>query len=347
MNILPDLAELNSEYGAVSAWDTETILPDGFLPMLPATAPGPLDSVEHAYEIKWEGLRVLAGLEGYDLVLRNSTGQDVRPWFPELAALREAAQPFWAVLDGELVVLEDGLPSITALQRRLRASDSEQVAALAEELPAAMMVSDILRIGDSWMLDVTWDERREVLPRAVDQTACARIVPVFPDGRAAADQARMLGLDGVVGKKLRGRYYPGEQTRDWLSIKPKAEMDVLVGGWVEGRGARAGTIGTLLFGIFRGRDFVYVGHTGTGLDARSLAIIHRRLVARGQRSSPFVNPPEMEGPIHWVRPDVACHIRYKSWTEEGKLKGAIFMYLPEETETATATGERSAVGSRR
>src|SRR4051812_19964024 len=96
-----DLAQLSGAPPAV--WDTEHILPDGFLPMLASPASGPLDSEDHAYEVKWEGLRVLAGIEGPTLQVRTGTGQDGSFWFPELNELRAAAEPRWVLLDGEMV----------------------------------------------------------------------------------------------------------------------------------------------------------------------------------------------------------------------------------------------------
>src|SRR5687767_7682220 len=86
-----------------TGWPTEAILPEGFLPMLASPASGPLDSLEHAYEVKWEGLRTLAGLEGPKLYVRTGTGTDATFWFPELSELRAASQPRWSLVDGELV----------------------------------------------------------------------------------------------------------------------------------------------------------------------------------------------------------------------------------------------------
>src|SRR5437762_12274484 len=89
-------------------WHTESILPDDFLPMLATSASGPLNSGNYFYEVKWEGLRVLAGLEGKRLKLRTGAGQDPAFWLPELEGIRAAAEPDWVLLDGEIVVIRDG-----------------------------------------------------------------------------------------------------------------------------------------------------------------------------------------------------------------------------------------------
>src|SRR3954463_12088829 len=129
--------------GPVAGWDTEHILPDGFLPMLASPASGPLDSPDHAYEVKWEGVRVLAGMEGPTLAVRSGTGQDGRFWVPEREELRAAAEPRWILLDGEMVRLENGRASVSGLQGRLKARTAEEVRCLAESAPLTFMAYDV------------------------------------------------------------------------------------------------------------------------------------------------------------------------------------------------------------
>ncbi len=310
-------------------WDTHDILPPGFLPMLPTAAAGPLDSADYTYEVKWDGLRVLAGLHGREMILRTGAGQEVQGWFPELAMLRRAAYPEWAVLDGEVVVLdEDGTPSPLLLQRRLRAEDQSEVVRLSEETPAMIKVSDILRIGDSWLLDVAWDERKEIVPRAVQSHQLVKVVTAWPKSEPALVAARMCGLDSVIAKRLRGRYYPGDRTRDWLSIRPREMVDAVICGWMAGRGARATGIGALLLGIRKGRELIYIGHTGTGIDAETLVNLHHELQRGVQRACPFPETPaSLNGVPHWVRPELICRIRFTGWTDTGKMRSPTFMEM--------------------
>jgi bifunctional non-homologous end joining protein LigD len=306
-------------------WSTATILPEQFLPMLATTASGPLDSADFGYEVKWDGLRVLVGLEGKGLVLRTAAGQDASFWLPDLASVRAAAEPEWVLLDGEVIVMERGKPSHSRLQGRLQAADGSSVARLTREAPATLIVYDILRIGNSWLLDVSWEERRDILSRAVVARGNVRIPPAYRGGTGALDRARELGLEAVVGKRLRGRYSPGERTRDWLNIKPLEEVEAVVCGWTEGRGARSDTIGTLLLGAFRGGELAYVGHTGTGLDAETLRVLHADLLAGEQPDCPFREVPALPNAAHWVRPEIVCRIRHHGWTDAGKVRSATFV----------------------
>lgn len=308
-------------------WGTDTILPDGFQPMLATSATSPLDSDDYGYEVKWEGLRTLVGFERMNLFTRTGAGQDCRFWFPELEALREAMKPAWGLYDGEMVILENGRPSQALLQQRLKTQDYETVEQLAAEHPATYLVYDILRIGDSWLLDVNWEDRREILPRTLERTPHLKISPMWRDGMEALEATRDLGLEAVMGKRLRGRYYPGERTRDWLSIRPLEVVDAVICGWTEGRGARSGTIGSLLLGVYRDGTLTYVGHTGTGLGAQTLPLIHSEMERLHAYQSPFEEPPTLNSEPRWVRPELVCRIRHQGWSESGQMRAPTFVEL--------------------
>jgi bifunctional non-homologous end joining protein LigD len=227
------------------------------------------------------------------------------------------------------VVLQDGRVSHAALQQRLRARDPESVERLAQELPATFVASDILRIGDSWLLDVTWDERRDVLRRTLRTREGVRVSSAFATGREALTRAHELGLEAVVAKRMKGRYFPGERTRDWLNIRPMEVVDAVIGGWTEGRGARAGSIGTLLLGQWNEGALEYIGHTGTGLTAETLRSLHSDLVRRSRRTSPFREAPETKDPPKWVTPDLVCRVRHQGWSEGGTMRAPTFLEMVE------------------
>lgn len=311
-------------YTPPPAWSTASILPAGFLPMLPTAARLALDSENYGFEVRWEGLRVLMGLEGKHLLARTSAGQDPSPWFPELASLRAAAAPEWVLIDGELIVEEEGRPSADALRRRLLAPDSASAARLAAAAPACLIAYDLLRIGDSWLLDVAWEERREILSRAVAPTRGVRRSPVSRDGHAALAHACNLGLEAVIAKRPRGRYVPGGRTRDWLSVKPPQELDALVCGWTTGRGARS--IGALLLGLYDAGTLVFVGQASPGTDPELLARLENALRPAGR--PPFAAPPGLSGAVNWALPDVVCRVRHIGWSENGRLRGAALTALP-------------------
>jgi ATP-dependent DNA ligase len=179
-----------------------------------------MTSPRHAYEVRWEGARLLAGLEGRVLRARLGSGQDAAAFFPELRALRAACEPRWALFDGEMVALQDDRASPALLRQRLRLGP-DALGAVA----LTYVVYDVLRIGDSWLLDVPWEERREILTQVLGEHRGVRIAPVCQEGAAAAELCRMWGLGSILAKRLQGNYHPGEMTRDWLAIRPRPGGD--------------------------------------------------------------------------------------------------------------------------
>ena len=318
-------------------WSVDSILPEGFLPMLPTAVTGPVDDEDYALEVRWEGYRVLVGMEGPLLRVRTATGQDGSGWFPELQAARRAAEPHWVLLDGELVAEQNGLPSPTALRQRIARGGAGVAADRAGETPVHFLVYDILRIGNAWLTDVAWEDRREILERTVHAVPGVRLSTVYSDSRDAQARAREMGLEGLVARRRRGRYCPGERTRDWLTLRPLETVNASICGWLDGRGVRAGSLGALLLGIHRNGELAYVGHTGTGLDTQTLQSLHGRLQELAQPDCPFRIAPELRSTAHWVRPRLSCRIRHQGWTETGLLRLPMFMeLLPEGLELRPA-----------
>jgi bifunctional non-homologous end joining protein LigD len=304
-------------------WSTERILPPGFLPMLASTASQPPATGEFAYEVRWEGLRTLVGFEAEQLFARTGTGQEVAEWFPELGAVRKVAAPLWLLLDGEIVGLEEGQPSRGALQSRLR----KGVPGAADEplSPVAYVIYDILRIGDSWLLDVSWEERRDILRRAVEPGPDVVISATSPTVERAQARAAERGLEGVVAKRIRGRYFPGERTREWLSLRPTEVSEVVIAGWIEGQGAREGQVGGLLLGLYEEGLLIPVGHTAPVEEGFA-----ETLQGSEQASCPFDSLPALPTgslPARWVRPELVARVRHQGWTGNGKLRSPVFLEL--------------------
>jgi bifunctional non-homologous end joining protein LigD len=184
--------------------------------MLATPAAGPIEGAGYGVELRWGGLRALVGFEAATVFCVGTTGQDLLPWFPEVEDLRTSFEPGWVLADVELVCFRGGRPDAAALRRRTSETVCEELRA---ELPVRCVISDVLRIGNSWLTDVAWEERRDVLTQVFRAGAGGLLSPVFPTHRAALEQGRRIGLTDFFAKRRRGRYFPGEQTREWLLVK--------------------------------------------------------------------------------------------------------------------------------
>src|SRR5262245_46393581 len=118
------------------------MLPTTIRPMLAVAALGPFDSEDHLFEIKWDGVRCLAFIERGKARLQSRHLLDMTAQFPELAVLREL--PSGTVLDGELVCLEGGRPSLSKVQQRVHLRDRHRIRFMSERSPVVYIVFDLL-----------------------------------------------------------------------------------------------------------------------------------------------------------------------------------------------------------
>jgi bifunctional non-homologous end joining protein LigD len=175
--------------------------------------PGALpEGPEWRYEVKWDGMRLLADVE--ERVLRLTSGRDVTAYFPELACLVEVAPDL--LLDGEVVMLDRGIPSRAALTERLHGPIDPRAASVK---PATFMAFDVLRLYGVPLVARPFDERRATLER-LDTSAvpALELSPTYTDGRALLDVTRQRGLEGVVAKRRDGLYRPGVRSPGWVTV---------------------------------------------------------------------------------------------------------------------------------
>lgn len=293
--------------------------------MLATAAEGPLDSPELAYEVKWDGIRVLVGVRGERVELLTRNGIECAARFPELSAVCSRLRRPDALLDGEVLRLEQGRPSFWALQRRLHTTDSRRIAALAREEPCVLMLFDILRRGDEPLTGRPWQERRRILEEEVEAEARVQLSPVWPSGEKLWEVASRLELEGVLAKRRSGLYHPGKRTADWLKIKVHHTLDTVVVGWTEGAGERRGLPGALLLALNTPAGLIGVGHVGTGFDRRALAEALALLQPLEVPRCPLPETPRTNARAHWVRPERVCEVRHQGWSAGGKLRAPVFL----------------------
>jgi bifunctional non-homologous end joining protein LigD len=221
-------------------------LPPGWTPMpeqvrpMVATAAArlPADDEAWAYELAWDGVRVLAAVDGGRLRLTAADEQDISAAFPELRALGETLAPTECLLDGVVVAFDEGQVSRAALDARLRAPDTASGRRAAARTPVQYLVFDLLWLDGSATVEQPYVERRQLLDGLGLSGAHWQTPPYFPGGGDFAMQAaREQGLPGVVAKRLDAPYTPGRRTRDWLSVSARSQRG---GGSRSGGGSRRG-----------------------------------------------------------------------------------------------------------
>ncbi|MFR9795640.1 ATP-dependent DNA ligase [Streptomyces sp. MS06] len=305
--------------------------------------PGALPSAEQddrwAYETKQDGQRVVAYLEGDGgLVLRARSGDAITGAYPELLPLGGALGPVPAVLDGEVLALDpQGRADFQLLQSRMGLAHAPRRAAgRAAATPVHLVLFDVMHLGGRPLLAVPYAERRaRLLELGLDGPFWSTPAALVGHGAEALRATREHGLEGLVCKRLDSRYEPGVRSRSWIKIRHLQGADVIVGGWLPGRGRLTGLPGSVLMGQRAGAGLRYVGSVGTGWSEAERARLGVLLDGLESAACPFDPPPRAPG-AHWVLPRLVGEVRYSTRTRAGLLRQPSWLRLrpdltPEES----------------
>jgi ATP-dependent DNA ligase len=203
------------------------------------------------FEPKWDGFRALIFRDGDEILIQSRDEKSLNRYFPELIEPLRSQLPARCVLDGEIVVAQNGALDFDALQLRIHPAES-RVKLLSKETPASIVFFDILSAGDRDLRGTAFEERRSILENLLSAAkAPIHLTPATRDTSAAADWFRRFegaGLDGVVAKPVRGVYEPNK--RLMLKIKHERECDCVVAGFRWHKRGERSMIGSLLLGLF-------------------------------------------------------------------------------------------------
>jgi bifunctional non-homologous end joining protein LigD len=306
---------------APAGWEP---LPSLVRPMLAVAGDLPSTHGEWSYEFKWDGVRVLAYVDGGRARLMTRNDLDCTTTYPEIQGLGEVLGARQAILDGEVIALDDrGRPSFEALQPRMHVTDPARVRRLVQTIPVTYMVFDLLHLDGRSTLDAPYDERRRML-ESLGLGAERWVVPTAHSGpgETVLEAARHAGLEGLVAKRTTSPYRPGKRSRDWVKVKITRTQEVVIGGWSPGKGSRSRRIGALLVGIPAGGRLEYAGKVGTGFTDTTLAVLQAMLEPRRRNDSPFATPvPAADAAgVTWVEPELVGEVRFAEWTRVGRLR---------------------------
>ncbi|HUB35465.1 MAG TPA: non-homologous end-joining DNA ligase [Solirubrobacteraceae bacterium] len=293
-----------------------------------------------AFEVKWDGVRAIARCAHGELTLRSRNGNDITTAYPELAPLAQGLGAHDAILDGEIVAFDEhGRPSFAALQPRIHLRGEAAAHARARGAPVTYAIFDLLWLDGESLMDLPYGDRRALLGELDLRGEHWRVSSYQRGGGEALLAAtREQGLEGVIAKRLDSRYLPGNRAGAWLKIKHHQSQEVVIGGWSEGRGARAGRVGALHIGVQDEHGLRYAGRVGTGFTAATLARLGELLAARAREDSPFAGPQPPRG-AHFVEPDLVCEVEFSEWTTDGMLRHPSYRGLREDKPAAAIIRE--------
>jgi bifunctional non-homologous end joining protein LigD len=315
-------------------------MPETLVPMLAKLSKLPASDDGWGYEIKWDGIRALAFIDGGRIRLVNRNGRDATKQYPELRELGKEVGPQQLILDGEIVAFdEQGRPSFERLQSRMHLASDSAVRRRMQDIPAAYMIFDLLFLDGHSTMQLPYEDRRKLLDRCELEGPSWR-TPAYHtgDGSGLLQASKQQGLEGVIAKRLDSTYEPGKRTGTWLKIKNIQRQEVVIGGWMPGEGRRASSLGSLVVGYYDGDALKYAGNVGTGFKEEDLLRLGKLLEPLKRKTSPFDGRQPKKGAI-FVEPTLVAEVEFLEWTRTATLRAPSFKGLRDDKDATSVVRE--------
>lgn len=296
-----------------------------FLPPMLAVSGEAFDSESHWFEPKWDGIRCLFHFSAR-VHLHSRRGRDITAQFPELTQepILDATD---FLVDGELICLgPDGTPSFDRIRDRLLQWDKARIKRSAQEKPAVFVAFDLLYCDGTSLLEMPLEHRRSLLEQRFVASRCAILSPITPrEGRALFDAVGRRNMEGIVAKALGSPYLPGRRSSAWIKVRRTRTGRF----WVIGYSlSPLGALRSLAVAEPTVDGLRYVGHVGSGLNARLSDHLQQLLPILPQAKPEEYGPPgEGAQRTVWVEAKVPVEIEYLERGQNGRLRHPVFKGL--------------------
>ena len=322
-------------------------MPTAIHPMLAISIEKPFDNPEYLFEIKWDGYRAVSFIKDGSVRLVSRNQNDLTGQYPELHQLPKFVKAITAILDGEVVALdEQGRASFSLMQQRTGIREHGRRVDARGDIPVLYYVFDLIYVDGYDLRRVSLEERKQVLAEILTSTGPVRYSDHFDQGTKLFEAAKQQGIEGIVAKR-RGSCYEERRSREWLKIKITQTLDCVIGGYTDPEGSRQ-YFGSIVLGLYDKKgNLIHVGQAGTGFTQSTLKQIFSLLKDRETNRNPFHGNVDARK-VHWIKPELVAEIKFTEWTHETadgglKLRAPVFMGLREDKDPKECTFADQAI----
>jgi len=310
-------------------------MPEEIHPMLATAVTKPFNDPAWLFEIKWDGYRAIAFIQNKAVRLVSRNQNNLTSQYSELATIPAQLKAATAILDGEIVALdEQGRPSFSQMQQRTGFTSPKKRAARKPEIPILYYAFDLLYLDGQDMRKLPLEERKKKLAALIQSSGSDGNLRysdhVETQGLDLFEVAKQKGLEGIVAKR-KSSVYEERRTQNWLKIKITQTLDCAIGGYTEPKKGRR-FFGSIVLGLYDAKgQLVHVGQAGSGFTEATLASVWKELKSRETKKNPFHGKVEALRETSWVRPELVAEIKFSEWTHPGdatpKLRAPVFLRL--------------------
>jgi bifunctional non-homologous end joining protein LigD len=312
-------------------------------PMLAVAADRPFSRPGWLYELKYDGIRAIVAVDGSTVRAVGRRGRDETARYPEAAAIPSQLRAGSAVLDCEIVALDDaGHPDFERLQSRVNIEDPGEARRAAERCPVTFVAFDLLALDGRDLTGTELRIRKKTLRDVVGPSGPLLFADhVEEDGEGFFAALSRMGLEGMVAKRAASRYQPGRRSPDWLKVKAWRTQTCAIAGWTAGHGRR-GRFGALVLALRGAAGWRHCGQVGTGFTEEAVSDLLRRMEPLRRASSALAAVPRLAEPVTWVEPRLVCEVRHGGWTRAGVLRHPAYLGVREDQGPEDCVREETA-----
>lgn len=311
-------------------------LPKFIEPQLASSSEQPPKGKDWLHELKLDGYRIQARIDNGKIQLLTRKGLDWTHRMRSLAASLQDLPVKTALLDGEVIVLDErGVSSFAALQTAFQEGAKHAI---------HYYVFDLLHLNGHSLRALPLLERKTLLAQLLegfDDDAIRLSEHVQDENAAIFEEACRHGAEGIVSKRADSQYVSG-RSASWVKVKCGLRQEFVIGGFTLPANGSHG-IGALLLGYYQDGNLLYAGRAGTGFTQKLQKQIRDSLDGIRATSNPFlsINTAERKGAL-WVKPHLVAEVAFSNWTTDNLVRQASFKGLREDKPAMEVVRETAA-----
>lgn len=308
--------------------------------MLATLVDEPFSDPDWLFETKWDGVRAICFIDRKHRARFVSRNQiEMTAQYPELANIPASVDASEAILDGEIVALDEhGVSRFQLLQPRLGRKNEGEIRQLASRTRLAYYVFDLVYLDGFDLTACKLIDRKAVLEKILKPSKNVRYSDhIIGEGEKLFAEVAKVPLEGIIAKRLQSPYVQRRST-DWLKIKTVQQTEVVIGGYTQPRNSRA-YFGALVVGLYKDGKLHYVAHTGGGFNQKTLEQVYKLMQPLKTKECPFVEQPKTNEPVQWVKPKLVAQVKFSEWTADGRMRHPVFLGLREDKKPEQVTFE--------